>query len=90
VWGNIITEAPLVDADGNPTDPLDSLPDEVLGAPAPRSSPRDDGPDQRWLDEVLDRNQPGPRPPPPPPGARSFPPSATSDPLQPRPDPSQR
>ncbi len=90
VWGEIITETPLVDADGNPIDPLDNLPSDVLGAPAPRPSPGDDGPDQQWLDEVLDRNQPRPRAPPPPPGARSFPPSAPSDPLEPRPDPSQR
>ncbi len=90
VWGNIITEAPLVDADGNPIDPLGNLPNDVLGAPAPRPSQSDGGPDEQWLDEVLDRNQPGPRAPPPPPGARSVPPSAPPDPLEPRPDPTQR
>ncbi|MDQ3361719.1 MAG: penicillin-binding transpeptidase domain-containing protein, partial [Actinomycetota bacterium] len=67
VWGTTVTEGPpLVDADGKPVDPLDRLPDDVLGAPPPQQSP-DGGPDQQWLDDVLDRNQPTQRPPPPPP-----------------------
>ncbi len=95
VWGSTIIEAPLVDADGNPVQAPAPLTDDVLGAPAPQ--PRDDGgPDQQWLDEVLDRNQ-GRRPPPPPPPPgyrappvyRTPPPSAPTDPLQPRPEPSQ-
>ena len=84
VWGNSVEE-PLVDADGNPINPQ-GLPDDVLGAPTPQPGP-DDGPDQQWLDEVLDRNQQ--RAPPPPPGGRPVPPSAPPDPLQPRPDPTQ-
>ena len=84
VWGNTVAEAPLVDADGNPVNP-GQLPDEVLGAPPPQQAPGG-GPDEQWLDEVLDRN---PRAPPPPPAERPNPPSAPSDPLEARPDPSQ-
>ena len=57
VWGNTVEEAPLVDADGNPIDPLDPAYDSGVGAPVPQPAP-DGGPDQQWLDEVLDRNQP--------------------------------
>ena len=78
VWGNTVAEAPQVDADGNPIDPQATLPDEVLGAPAAQPAP-DGGPDEQWLDEVLDRNQ---RPPPPPP-------SAPRDPLEARPEAAQ-
>ena len=85
VWGNTVEEAPLVDADGNPVNPADSLPSDVLGAAPPQQRAPDGGPDQIWLDEVLDRNQqPGQRQPPPPP------PSAPADPLEARPDPTQR
>jgi len=70
-----LADAPLVDADGNPINPRPSIPDDVLGAPAPQQAP-DEGPDQPWLDEVLDRNQPPPRPPAP---------SAPPDPLEARP-----
>ena len=77
VWGNTVAEAAQVDADGNPIDPMRQLPDEVLGAPAPQQAP-DGRPDQQWLDEVLDRNQPAPRPPPQP--------SAPPDPLEARPE----
>ncbi len=88
VWGTTVTEGPpLVDADGNPIDPLDRLPDDVLGAPPPQQSP-DGGPDQQWLDEVLDRNQPAQRPPPPPPPGGRYP-SAPPDPLEARPDSAQ-
>ncbi|MCY7398794.1 MAG: PBP1A family penicillin-binding protein [Sphingomonas bacterium] len=91
VWGNTVAEAPLVDADGNPIGP-GTPPDDVLGAQPPQQQAPDGGPDQQWLDEVLDRNQqPGQRPPPPPPaGGRAFPPSAPTDPLEARPDPTQR
>jgi penicillin-binding protein 1A len=71
----VAADAPLVDADGNPINPQPSIPDYVLGAPAPRPAP-DPGPDQPWLDEVIDRNPP----PPPRPPAPSVPP----DPLEAR------
>ncbi len=78
VWGNEVSDAPLVDADGNPVGAPAPVPDEVLGAPRPAPPLRDNGgPDQQWLDEVLDRNQ-GQRPPPP------SPPSAPADALEPR------
>ena len=67
-------------------DPIDDA-----GTPVPQPAP-DGGPDQQWLDEVLDRNQ-QPR------SARrrasrhrrraTVPPSAPADPLEPRPDPAQ-
>ena len=87
VWGTTVTEGPLVDADGYPIDPTSQLPDDVLGAPPQQQAP-DAGPDEQWLDEVLDRNQ-QPQRAPPPPGGRSYPPSAPRDPLEARPDPSQ-
>ena len=86
VWGNTITEAPLVDEDGNPIAPADPVYDPATGAPVPQQP--DGGPDQQWLDEVLDRNQPPQRAPPPPAG-RPPPPSAPRDPLEPRPDSAQ-
>jgi penicillin-binding protein 1A len=70
----VAIDAPLVDADGNPINPRPSLPDDVLGAPAPRPAPVQ-GPGEPWLEEVIDRNQPPPRPPPP---------STPPDPLQAR------
>jgi len=86
VWGNTVAEPVLVDADGNPIEaPLPAGEDE-FGAPAP-APVRDTGPDEQWLDEVLDRGQ-RPPPPPPPPGSRP-PVSAPADPLEPRADPSQ-
>ena len=88
VWGNTVEEAPLVDADGNPIDAPERLPDDVLGAPPPQQPPGG-GPDQVWLDEVLDRGPPQPQRAPPPPAGRPPPPSAPRDPLEARPDPSQ-
>jgi penicillin-binding protein 1A len=97
VWGNTLVEEPLVDADGNPINPS-AVPGDEFGTPPPAPQPADDaGPDQQWLDEVLDRNQPLPRAPAPvppgyrapPPGYRAPPPSAPTDPLQPRPDAAQ-
>ena len=103
VWGNTVAETPLVDADGNPIDPL-AQPDDEYGTRAPAAQPGEDvGPDQQWLDEVLDRNPPAPQPgyrpaPPayrqpspyrqPPPGYRPAP-SAPADPLEPRPEASE-
>ena len=88
VWGNTLEEVPLVDADGNPIDP--GAPTYDDGAPPVQQAP-DGGPDQQWLDEVLDRSPPAQRPPPPPPAPapRTVPPSAPADPLQARPDPAQ-
>jgi len=79
VWGNALVEEPLVDADGNPVDPS-AVPTDEYGTPIPAQRPGEDaGPDQQWLDEVLDREQAAPRasPPgyrPPPPGYRPPPP----------------
>ena len=87
VWGNTVGEPPLVDADGNPIELIEPDATDAYGQPIPAPAP-DTGPDEQWLDEVLDRNQ-RPPPPPPPPGQRLPPPSAQSDPLQPRPDSSQ-
>ncbi len=86
VWGNTVEEAPMVDADGNPIDPGAVPYEDGVGPPAQQAP--DGGPDQQWLDEVLDRNQPAQRPPPPP-APRPAPPSAPADPLQARPDPAQ-
>jgi penicillin-binding protein 1A len=97
VWGNVLVEEPLVDADGNPINPS-AVPGDQFGTPPPAPQPADEtGPDQQWLDEVLDRNQPVPRAPAPappgtrapPPGYRAPQPSAPADPLQPRPDAAQ-
>ena len=87
------SDVPLVDADGNPipqpgapVDPLGAQPDGA--APRPSAAPGD----QRWLDDVLNRPAPPrqqqPAPPPPvPPDPRLAP---QADPLEPRPDPTQR
>ena len=89
VWGNTVVDEPLVDADGNPI----AAPGQAdeFGNPVRTPQPGgDQGPDQQWLDEVLDRDEPAPRAPaPPPPGYRLPPPSGPADPLQPRPDSTQ-
>jgi penicillin-binding protein 1A len=83
VWGNTVAEPVLVDADGNPIEaPLAASEDE-FGQPAPAPA-RDNGPDEQWLDEVLDRGQRPPPPPAPPPGSRPAPASPPADPLEPR------
>jgi penicillin-binding protein 1A len=83
VWGNTVAEPMLVDADGNPIEA--PLPDsgEATGVAAPAPA-QDNGPDEQWLDEVLDRGQQQRPPPPPPPGQRQPPVSAPADPLEPR------
>ena len=90
VWGNAVADVPMVDADGNPispaSDPMAPAPPPAQGAPPANGGPAD----QQWLDEVLGRPQPGAPPqqqqqaPPPP----RLP--APADPLEPRPDPTQR
>jgi penicillin-binding protein 1A len=81
-WGLPVAEEPLVDADGNPINP--PQPGEPIGQPAPAPGAPVD---QQWLDEVLgrskERGQPQPQPQPPP---KSTP----TDPLEPRPEPSQQ
>jgi penicillin-binding protein 1A len=73
VWGNSVVETPLVDADGNPIDPAAPVTSDEYGAPQPAAPADDGGPDQQWLDEVLDRQQ-QPRAPAPAPTARPLPP----------------
>ena len=91
VWGNVVAE-PLVDADGNPIDPGQPVPMDEYGNPVPPAPVRDEGPDEEWLDEVLDRGQQRPPAPLPPPGQRPPPPaprpvpSVAADPLEPRAD----
>jgi penicillin-binding protein 1A len=72
VWGNTVAEEPLVDADGNPLDPS-TVPTDEYGTPIPQRPSEDPGPDQQWLDEVLDRDQAAPRAPVPQ-GYRAAPP----------------
>lgn len=89
VWGNTVAEPVLVDADGNPIEAPLTDGGEVTGVPVP-APPQDNGPDQQWLDEVLDRGQQRPPPPPPAPGQRQpAPPSAPADALEPRPESTQ-
>ena len=86
VWGNIVVEEPLVDADGNPIGPAGATDGDPRYSPPPGST-EGAGPDEQWLDEVLDRNQQPPRAPPSgAPVPRVPPPSAPADPLQPRPE----
>ncbi len=83
--GNLVApEAPLVDADGNPIPPTDRqlpLPNGTPGQPAVR--PDGTGPDQNWLDDVLNRGAQR-RPAAPAPVRR--PPPVPSDPAT---DPAQ-
>jgi penicillin-binding protein 1A len=81
--GNLVApEAPLVDADGNPIPPTDrQLPIGAPGQPAVR--PDGTGPDQNWLDDVLNRGAQR-RPAAPAPVRR--PPPVPSDPAT---DPAQ-
>jgi penicillin-binding protein 1A len=89
VWGNAIDETQFVDENGNP----------IAAGPAPvQIDPNQPPPpppgDQQWVDDVLNRPQPVPVQPspvpnlPPPPSDQRLP--RQNDPLQPRPDPSQR
>jgi penicillin-binding protein 1A len=87
VWGNAIDETQFVDENGNP----------IAAGPAPvQIDPNQPPPpppgDQQWVDDVLNRPQPVPvQPspaPPTPPQDQRLP--RQNDPLQPRPDPSQR
>ena len=95
VWGNSMIE-PMVDADGNPIDLGQPTPMDEYGNPVPPPA-RDEGPDEQWLDEVLDRTEqraPAPPPPPgqrlpPPPPPRQPQPSVAADPFEPRANPSQ-
>ncbi len=83
--GNLVApEAPLVDADGNPIPPTDRqlpMPNGTPGQPAVR--PDGTGPDQNWLDDVLNRGAQR-RPAAPAPVRR--PPPVPSDPAT---DPAQ-
>jgi penicillin-binding protein 1A len=83
VWGNTVAEPVLVDADGNPIEAPLATGEDEFGQPAPAPA-RDTGPDEQWLDEVLDRGQRPPPPPAPPPGSRPAPASPPADPLEPR------
>jgi penicillin-binding protein 1A len=87
VWGNAIDETQFVDENGNP----------IGAGPAPTQIDPNQPPppppgDQQWVDDVLNRPQPVPvQPspaPPTPPQDQRLP--RQNDPLQPRPDPSQR
>ena len=91
VWGNTAAEASLVDENGNPVEQPAPVTSDGDGNPVPVPS-QQPGPDERWLDEVLDRNQQRPpaplppagqRPPPQPQPQLRPPPSAPADPLQP-------
>src|SRR5688572_19665816 len=78
VWGNTVAEPMLVDADGNPIEAPLATGEDEFGQPSPAPA-RDNGPDEQWLDEVLDRGQ-RPPPPAPPPGSRPAPASPPADP----------
>jgi penicillin-binding protein 1A len=89
VWGNAIDETQFVDENGNP----------IGAGPAPTQIDPNQPPppppgDQQWVDDVLNRPQPVPVQPspapnlPPPPSDQRLP--RQNDPLQPRPDSSQR
>jgi penicillin-binding protein 1A len=85
VWGNTVAEPMLVDADGNPIEAPPTDGGEATGVPVPPPA-QDNGPDEQWLDEVLDRSQQRPPPPAPAPAPSQRPPapSAPADPLEPR------
>ena len=82
-------EAPLVDADGNPLPQSDRpppVPNELPTAGQPQVRPDGSAPDQRWLDDVLNRGaqrhaapQPQPRPAP---SAPADPPNDGTEPTQ--------
>jgi penicillin-binding protein 1A len=90
VWGNLIDEAPLVDADGNPIEAPATAPVDPLGAqPDSAAQPGD----SQWLDSVMTRPAPPPAQPPVQPGGVPPAPPASArqvDPLQPRPESPQR
>jgi penicillin-binding protein 1A len=93
VWGNTVAEPMLVDADGNPIEAPLTDGGEATGVPVPAPA-QDNGPDEQWLDEVLDRSQQRPPPPAPVPGQRAPAPrppvpSGAPDALEPRPEATQ-
>lgn len=94
VWGNSVEEPRMVDEDGYPIEEPAPVAVDVNGNPIAVPT-RETGPDEQWLDEVLDRNgqrPPAPLPPPgqrPPPIQQQPPQSGPADPLQARPEPPQ-
>ena len=90
VWGNEIDETMFVDENGNPIGagppPVDPYQPAPNGPPPSR--------DQQWVDDVLNRPVPAPAPPPQPQQQPQQQPDPRLprqvDPLQPRPEPTER